>query len=68
MKISQASDQILQIETELFAKYSEYVSEHAKSIHAIGDGLATLDVLVALAEISALPWFYKTKSCRGALP
>lgn len=65
VKISQASDQILQIETELFAKYSEYVSEHAKSIHAIGDGLATLDVLVALAEISALPGFTKPKVVEG---
>lgn len=58
-KISQASEQILKLESQLFEQYSQYVSGFSKDIHAIGDAIATLDVLISLAEVSKLPGYTK---------
>ncbi|QIK69097.1 DNA mismatch repair protein MutS [Erysipelothrix sp. HDW6C] len=59
VKISQASDRILEIESRLFDQYSEFVNGYSKQIHHIGDAIANLDVLVALAEVSSLPGYTK---------
>lgn len=61
MKILKASDRILEIEETLLKSYTEYVAGFAIDIHAIGDALARLDVLLAYSEVSSLPGYVKPK-------
>ena len=56
-KISQASEEILRLESALFDHYTQYVSQYSKQIHAIGDAIARLDVMLSLAEVSKLPGY-----------
>lgn len=56
-KISQASEEILKLESLLFEEYTQYVSQFSKEIHNIGDAIAYLDVLMSLSEVSKLPGY-----------
>ncbi|MEG0327377.1 MAG: DNA mismatch repair protein MutS [Erysipelothrix sp.] len=59
VKISQASERILEIEQKLFDKYTKFVEGYSAAIHQIGDAIAYLDILLALTEISLLPGYQK---------
>ncbi len=56
-KISQASESILKLESQLFVDYSEYVAGFSKGIHAVGEAIAYLDILLSLADVSKLPGY-----------
>ena len=61
VKISEASSRILEIETALFDEITEMAKQHSLQIHAIGEAIAYLDVMVAFAEVSLTNGYNKPK-------
>lgn len=59
VKVLQASDRILEIEQELFRRYTEYTKAYIQEIHNIGSVLAKLDVILSMMRIASYPGYVK---------
>lgn len=58
-RVLKASDRILEIENELFDKYTKYVLNYSSKIHNVGEKIALLDMITSLTYISSLPGYVR---------
>ena len=59
VKIHEAHDRIAAIEARLFETYSRYVFDVQKQVHDVGNALAMIDAMGALAHVSQTPGYTK---------